>query len=57
MLLLAHGLCPFLAVPGLATFEGLVPHVATVPLVQYVAAGVQAHSLAVSLGGSVPEGC
>ena len=46
-----------LVVPGLVTGGGLVPPVATVSLVQYVAAGVPVHSLVVSLRGSVLERC
>ena len=46
-----------LGVPGLVTFGGLVPPVATVSLVPYVAAGVPAHSVVVVLRGSVLECC
>ena len=44
VLLHVHGLCSLLGVPGLVTFEGLAPLAATVSLVQYVDAGVPAHS-------------
>ena len=56
-LLHVHGLCSLLGVPGLVTFERLVPLVATVSFVQCVAAGVPVRSLVVSLRGSVPERC
>ena len=57
VLLHAHGLCGLLAVPGLATFGGLVPPFATVSHLQYVAAGVPARSLKVGLRGLVLERC
>ena len=46
-----------LGIPGLVTFEGFAPLVATVSLVQYVAGGGPARSLAVWLRRSVPEQC
>ena len=46
--------CSLFDVPGLVAFEGFVPLVAAVSLVQYVDAGVSVHSLAVSPRGSVP---
>ena len=52
-----HGLRSLLVVPGLATFGGLVPPLATVSLAQYVAAGVPVRSLVVSLRGPVLERC